>query len=122
MPFVIAIVFLVIFSVGFHLWSPWKLTDIASNWSAIDDTINITLWVTGRRAKYEPENHKLENWLTGLTAIGVASMLTPGLFVWADFVNVPDDAHNVEVVGQQWQWSFRYPGEDGILGSADSYA
>src|SRR5690606_8141758 len=29
-------------------------------------------------------------------------------------------AHEVEVLGQQWQWSFRYPGADGVLGAADS--
>jgi cytochrome c oxidase subunit II len=142
MAFVVSIVFLVIVSVVFHFWSPWWLTDIASNWSSIDDTILITFWVTGfvfvivnaflaycvykyrydknRRAAYEPENHKLEIWLTGITAIGVASMLAPGLLVWADFVTVPEDAHEVEVVGQQWQWSYRYPGADGIMGTADT--
>jgi cytochrome c oxidase subunit II len=142
MPFIIAIVFLVVISLVFHWYSPWWLMPIASNWDSIDLTIDITLWVTGfvfvavnlfmawcvykyrynknRRATYEPENKKLEAWLTGLTAIGVAAMLTPGLFVWADFVNVPADAHEVEVVGQQWQWSYRYPGADGVLGAADS--
>src|SRR5690606_26307740 len=73
-----------------------------------------------RRAQYEPENKKLEGWLTGITTVGVASMLAPGLFVWADFVTVPEDAHEVEVVAQQWQWSFRYPGADGVLGTADA--
>ena len=140
MAFVVSIVFLVIVSVVFHFWSPWWLTDIASNWSSIDNTILITFWVTGfifvvvnvfmayciykyrydknRRAAYEPENHKLEIWLTAFTAIGVASMLAPGLAVWADFVTVPEDAHEVEVVGQQWQWSYRYPGADGVMGTA----
>jgi cytochrome c oxidase subunit 2 len=142
MAFVVAIIFLIIISIVFHFWSPWWLTEIASNWTSIDDTILITFWVTGfvfvavnaflaysvykyrydknRRANYEPENHKLEIWLTGFTAIGVAAMLTPGLFVWASFVTVPEDAIEVEVVGQQWQWSFRYPGADGILGTAGS--
>ncbi len=141
MPFVIAIVLLVIISVALHFLSPWWLVPIASNWTAIDDTISITFWVTGfvflavnlfmayavykfrynkdRRSKYEPENKKLEIWLTALTSIGVAAMLLPGLFVWADFVTVPADAHEVEVVGQQWQWSYRYPGADGLLGAAD---
>jgi cytochrome c oxidase subunit II len=142
MAFVIVIVLLVIVSLALHFLSPWWLTPLASNWSAIDSTINITFWVTGsvfiavnlfmayavykyrydknRRSKYEPENHKLENWLTGLTAIGVIAMLAPGLYVWADFVTVPDDADVVEVVGQQWQWSYRYPGADGILGTVDA--
>ncbi len=46
----------------------------------------------GRRAAYEPENKKLEWWLTGLTTVGVVAMLAPGLFVWAKFVEVPKDA------------------------------
>lgn len=142
MAFVVAIVFLVVISIVFHLLSPWWLTPIASNWGSIDDTIGITFWVTGfvfvvvnlfmayavyrfrynksRRAHYEPENKKLEGWLTVVTAVGVAAMLTPGLFVWANFVTVPEEAHTVEVVGQQWQWSFRYPGDDGVLGMVDT--
>src|SRR6185295_16246869 len=74
----------------------------------------------GRRAAYEPENKKLEWWLAIGTAVGVAAMLIPGLFVWAQFVTVPADATEVEVVGQQWQWSFRLPGKDGKLGLADT--
>ncbi len=142
MPFIIAIVLLVVVSLLLHFLSPWFLTPIASNWGSIDGTINITFWVTGfvfvavnlfmayavykfryskdRRAKYEPENKKLEIWLTLATSIGVASMLAPGLFVWADFVRVPAEAHEVEAVGQQWQWSFRYPGADGVMGAADA--
>ncbi|NBS26636.1 MAG: cytochrome-c oxidase, partial [Gammaproteobacteria bacterium] len=117
MAFVVSLVFLVVISVIFHFWSPWWLTEIASNWTSIDDTILITFWVTGfvfvainlflaysiykyrykknRKASYEPENKKVEIWLTSLTAIGVAAMLTPGLFVWADFVTVPEEAHEV---------------------------
>ena len=53
------------------------------------------------------------------TAIGVAAMLAPGLFVWHQFVTVPADATEIEVVGQQWQWSFRLPGKDGRLGTSD---
>lgn len=142
MAIVVAILTLIVLTVIFHFWSPWWLTEIASNWGAIDNTILITMWVAGfvflavnlflafavwkyrydknRRANYEPENKKLEMWLTSFTAVGVASMLAPGLFVWASFVQVPDDAHQVEIVGQQWQWSYRYPGADGILGTADT--
>ena len=46
-------------------------------------------------------------------------MLAPGLWVWARIVTVPDNAAVVEVVGQQWHWSFRFPGEDGVLGQVD---
>ena len=133
------LVLVVVGTVVFHLMSPWWWTPIASNWGYIDDTIIITFWVTGvvfvavvgfmaycayrfryredRRAAYEPENNKLELWLTILTAVGVAVMLTPGLFVWNQYVTVPEEAAELEAVGQQWQWSFRLPGKDGVLGT-----
>jgi cytochrome c oxidase subunit 2 len=142
MPFAVVLILLVVGSVLFHLLSPWTFTELASNWGMVDFTVDITLYVTGfvfvavnlfmaycvikfrykkgARSTYEPENKKLETWLTGLTAVGVAAMLTPGLFVWADFVSVPEDAHVVEAVGQQWHWTFRLPGEDGKLGEVDA--
>jgi len=138
----IVLVLLVLGSLLFHFLSPWYFTPIASNWQAMDDTISITFWVTGlvfvainlfmayaviryryrkgRQAAYEPENKKLEWWLTGLTTVGVAAMLAPGLFVWANFVEVPKDAAVFEAVGQQWNWSFRFPGKDGKLGTVDA--
>jgi cytochrome c oxidase subunit II len=128
-------------SVLFHILSPWWWTPIASNWGYIDDTIIITFWITGvvftaillfmaycvfrfrhekgRRAAYEPENKKLEWWLTIGTGVGVAAMLAPGLFVWNQFITVPQGASEFEVVGQQWQWSYRFPGKDGRLGTSD---
>jgi cytochrome c oxidase subunit II len=142
MALVVALVILIAGSVIFHLVSPWYLTPLASNWSTIDFTIDLTFWITGfvfvavnlfmayavyrfrydknRRSDYEPENHKLELWLTGITSVGVAAMLAPGLFVWADFVTVPEDAHEVEVVAQQWHWSYRFPGKDGKFGAVES--
>jgi len=47
-------------------------------------------------------------------------LLAPGLVVWNQFISVPADATEIEVVGQQWQWSFRLPGKDGRLGKADT--
>jgi cytochrome c oxidase subunit 2 len=129
-------------SVIFHFLSPWWWTPIASNWGYIDHTIIITFWITGvvftaivlfmaycvfrfrhqtgTRAAYEPENKRLEWWLTIVTAVGVAAMLAPGLVVWHQFVTVPEDAGEIEVVGQQWQWAFRLPGKDGKLGTSDA--
>ncbi len=128
-------------SVVFHIFSPWWWTPIASNWGYIDDTIRLTFWITGvvfiavilfmayciirwgykkeRRSDYTPENKKLEWWLTGLTTVGVAGMLIPGLFVWNQYVTVPEDAAELEVLGQQWQWSYRFPGKDGVMGTSD---
>ena len=73
----------------------------------------------GSKAHYEPENKKLEWWLTAITSVGIAAMLAPGLSVWAKFVTVPDEATAVEVLGQQWNWSYRLPGRDGALGKTD---
>lgn len=128
-------------SVLFHLLSPWWFTPIASNWTYIDWTVDITFVITGavfsvvilfmswcvfryrhvpgREAAFEPERKKLESWLGIFTAGGVAAMLAPGLFVWSQFVHVPAGTSEFEVVGQQWQWSFRLPGAGGRLGKSD---
>lgn len=138
----IVLVLLIVGSILFHFLSPWYFTPIASNWTDIDATMELTFWITGivftavnlflayavfkyryqpdRRAAYEPENKKLELWLTIFTTVGVIAMLAPGLFVWSEFVNVPKEAHSFEVVGQQWHWGFRFPGKDGQLGTTDS--
>lgn len=144
MVVVLVLVLIAVGSVAFHLLSPWWWTPIASNWSYIDNTLIITFWITGfvfvavilfvaycvfrfrhkpgHTAAYQPENKRLEWLLAGGTALGVAAMLTPGLVVWKQFVTVPPDAGEVEVVGQQWQWNFRLPGVDGKLGRADNTA
>ena len=140
----VAVIFaiIIIASIIFHFWSPWWWTPVASNWGNIDGTIILTFWVTGavfvaiclfmsycvwryryrkdRRAEYEPENKKLEWRLTWLTSLGVAALLAPGLLVWNQFVTVPKNAFNVEVVAYQWGWNYRLPGEDGILGKTDA--
>ena len=91
MPIAIAIILLVVGSFVFHFLSPWTFTELASNWEMIDFTIDVTFVVTSfvfaavnlflaycvikyrykknARADYEPENKKLEYWLTGLTTI-----------------------------------------------------
>ncbi|HSB97170.1 MAG TPA: c-type cytochrome [Spongiibacteraceae bacterium] len=142
MALAIVLALLVLGSILFHFLSPWWFTPIASNWRMIDDTVSITFWVAGlvfaavnlfmayciiryryragNRAHYEPENKKLEWWLIGLTTIGIVAMLAPGLLVWAQFVNPPADALVIEVVGQQWRWSYRFPGRDGALGAVDT--
>jgi cytochrome c oxidase subunit 2 len=142
MAVVLALILVAVGSVVFHFLSPWWWTPIASNWGYIDNTILITFWITGavfvaivlfmaycvfrfrnrpgNRAAYEPESKRLEIWLTVATGVGVAAMLAPGLFVWHQFVTVPKDATEIEVVGQQWRWSYRLPGKDGRLGTSDT--
>ena len=129
----------VIGSVVFNVWSPWQFKEIASNWEFIDFTVMVTWWICGvafvllglfmawavwrykfhesQESHYEPENPQLESWLTIITTIGVVIMLAPGLIVWDDYVQVPSDAIEVEVLSEQWTWKYRYPGEDGVLGT-----
>jgi len=138
----IILILIALGSVAFHIWSPFWWTEIASNWGYVDGTIILTFWITGvvfvavllftaycvirfrhregRKAEYEPENSKLEWWLTILTTVGVAGMLAPGLFVWHQFITVPEDAAEVEAMGYQWGWGFRFPGKDGIMGKTDA--
>ena len=129
----------IIGSVLFHILTPWWWTDIASNWGAMDDTINLTFWIgggvfilvclfmvyctfkfsykEGRNVEYKPEDNKLEKILTVATTLGVAALLAPGLIVWNEFINTPKNALNIEVMAWQWGWQYRLPGEDGKLGT-----
>lgn len=138
----VALLLIVVGSVLFHLFSPWWTTPLASNWQSMDDTLTITLVITGiffvainlfvvytlvrfrhregRRAAEEPDNRKLERWLIGGTAVGIAALLAPGLIVYANYVRSPDDALVLEVLGQQWQWRYRFAGADGKLGATDA--
>lgn len=133
---------IVVGSVIFHLVAPWWTTPLASNWKAMDDTLTITIVITGlffvvlnlfvvyalwrfrhrpgHRAAYQPENRKLERWLIGVTTVGIAALLAPGLLVYADYVSPPSDAMVIEVLGQQWQWRFRFPGAGGKFGGSDA--
>ena len=135
------IIFLLVIvgSVLFHIFTPWYWTDIASNWVGMDHTITLTFWVgggvfvavclfmvyclfkfsykEGRKAEYKPEDKKLEKILTWATTVGVAALLAPGLIIWSQYVNVPKNAIEVDVMAWQWGWQYRLPGEDGKLGT-----
>ncbi len=126
-------------SVLFHIFTPWYWTDIASNWGGMDDTITLTFWVgggvfiavclfmvycvlkfsykEGRKVEYKPEDKKLEKILTWATTVGVAALLAPGLIIWNQYVNVPKNALEIDVMAWQWGWQYRLPGEDGKLGT-----
>lgn len=137
----IILILVVVASVLFNILAPWHATPAASNWGSIDTTQFITLVISGiffvavtvfmavavmryrhkdgAKAAYQPGNKKLELWLIIVTSVGIAAMLAPGLVVYSDFVRVPKKAYELEVVAQQWQWAFRFPGRDGKLGKSD---
>ncbi len=143
MALAIALFLITVAAVLFQFLSPWWLTPLASNWQSMDDMLTITLVVTGvffvglnlflayvvfryrhrkgRRAAYEPDNSKLEKWLIWGTAVAIALLLAPGLVVYAKYLDSPRNALTVEALGQQWQWRFRFPGQNGKLGPTDPH-
>lgn len=118
----------------------WWFTPLASNWNEIDGALLITLAVIGiafvtlnlvlayfvvryrareqGRAQFIPDNPKIEKILIGVTALGIIILLAPGLFAYSRFISPPRDTYTIEVVGEQWRWTYRYPGPDGKLGRA----
>ncbi len=134
----IVLVLLVIGAVILTLSGTLWLPPLASNWGTIDTMLVITLIVTGvafvvlnlilayivfryraregQKATFFAEDYRLERNLVLITALGIVVMLGPGLFVYSEFIHPPKNALVVEVLGQQWRWSFRYPGTDGKLG------
>ncbi len=134
---VLLVIGAVVLTMSGALWLP----TLASNWGAIDNMLVITLIVTGiafvvlnlilayivfryrardgQKAAFFAENHRLERNLILVTALGIIVMLGPGLFVYSEFIHPPQNALVIEVLGQQWRWSFRYPGTDGKLGRTD---
>ncbi len=142
MALAVVLLVMVVGSLLFHFVNPWQATPLASNWKTMDDTLTITFAITGvffvainvllayivwryrhregRRAAYGPENRRLERWLIVGTSGGIMALLAPGLFVYARYVDPPGDAMVVEVLAQQWQWRYRFPGADGKLGGSDA--
>jgi len=78
----------------------------------------------GGRAVHTHGNHKLElawTFVPGVILFGLAVFQTG---VWGDIKfqgRFPDDknALKVQVLGKQFEWHFRYAGEDGVFGTAD---
>ncbi len=73
----------------------------------------------GRVAKYVSHNNRLEIVWTVIPTIVLFALIFYGLAVW-DSVIYPtqkeEDTMVVEVLGKQFQWVSRYPGDDGTLG------
>lgn len=72
----------------------------------------------GRKAKFYPDNHYLELAWTIIPAIVLAILIFSGLRAWNEITSpASEDAEVVEVIGQQFAWTARYPGnKDNTLG------
>lgn len=145
MAIVLVLVLLVLGSALFQWLTPWTLTPLASNWHEIDFMLGLTLAVTGLffvainlfmaytvwRFRHRPgavparqvedlaHSRRLERGLVGATTLGIVALLAPGLSTYAHYVSPPPEAMVLEVVGQQWQWHFRFAGAGGQLGASD---
>ena len=107
------LVLIAVGSVLFHLLSPWWFTPIASNWQLYRRDDHHHLLDHRRRLHRRRPVHGLlrvplpppggttggvtsrrteawSAWLAIVTAVGVAAMLAPGLFVWNQFVTVAE--------------------------------
>ncbi|WP_232822466.1 cytochrome c oxidase subunit II [Thermus sediminis] len=134
----VSLILLVAGAFALALLRPWWFTPLASNWGSIDRLIVLSLVLTGlayacvnlfvaysvtRYAKgptqYTPDDPLVERRLFWLTTFGIIVLLAPGLYFYAHPVQPPKPGLTVEVLSQQWLWSYRYPGPDGRLGSAD---
>lgn len=74
-----------------------------------------------RKAKFYPDNHHLELAWTIIPAVVLAVLIFTGLRAW-NRITAPasEDAEVIELIGQQFAWTARYPGvTDGKLGKYD---
>lgn len=126
-------IFLTVFKV-------WWFAPLASNWGSLDNLIVFTFALTGvalvgvnlviayavynhrkqpgRKAFFFVDNPRLEWSLIAITTVGIVVLLAPGLYYYAQLITPPKDHVTVEVLTQQWLWSYRYPGKDGAFGPA----
>ncbi len=72
----------------------------------------------GQKAKYFPDNHYLELAWTIIPAIVLAVLIFTGLRAWNDITSpASKEAEVIEIIGQQFAWTTRYPGvKDNALG------
>ncbi len=74
------------------------------------------------RAAYWHDNPKAEAILLIITAVILTVLVFMGQRVWASiyFSDAPTNATMIEVTGEQFQWTFHYPGPDGQFGRTDT--
>ncbi|MGE0568090.1 MAG: cytochrome c oxidase subunit II [Bacteroidia bacterium] len=73
------------------------------------------------KAEYFPHNNKLEMAWTVIPAVALAFIIIFGLKYWNEITSESKEADHVlvELYAKQFDWTARYPGKDGKLGSTD---
>jgi cytochrome c oxidase subunit 2 len=140
----IAIWLIAIITAGLFALAKWRLPEsIAAHSAAIDHQFKITLVIIGagfllahaalgytiwryraksdERASYSHGSARVEIALAVITAIVFISLAITGQKVWSGLRlgQAPPDSERIEVVAQQFAWSFRYSGADGKFGRTD---
>lgn len=70
-----------------------------------------------RKPFYYPHNNKLEVIWTVIPAIFLTVLVGFGIYYWFKITGeAPKNAMQVEIVGSQFKWEYRYPGDDNVLG------
>lgn len=73
-----------------------------------------------RKAYYYPHNNTIEKIWTILPALVLTVLVLMGFLTWRSIFYKVEDPNNkpiqIEVVSEQFKWSIRYPGSDGIVG------
>ncbi|HJX91449.1 MAG TPA: cytochrome c oxidase subunit II [Pyrinomonadaceae bacterium] len=87
-------------------WMVWKYRDTGK---------------AGDRGLYTHGSNRLEIIWTVVTAVVFISLGIMGQSVWASLRlhDAPAGSYTVEVVAQQFQWNFHYPGKDNVFGKTD---
>lgn len=140
-------VFLVLFG-GLFFWYSIAFYDeytlpVASEHGVLtDDMFWLTMWITGivfiithillfffafryqhkerASAFFYPDNTKLEIIWTVIPAVVLTILVFSGLTTWNKITSeAPADAEVVEIMGYQFAWAVRYPGNDNQLGDYD---
>jgi cytochrome c oxidase subunit II len=74
----------------------------------------------GRRARYTHGNNRLEVIWTIIPAFICVVLALLSRRAWAEIKQqMPHDAMEIEITGEQFAWNIRYAGPDGKLGTAD---
>lgn len=87
-------------------WMVWKYRDTGK---------------AGDRGLYTHGSNRLEVLWTVITAVIFIALAVMGQSVWASLRlhDAPAGSFTVEVVAQQFQWNFHYPGKDNVFGRTD---
>lgn len=137
--------FIYIFTIyGLLKWGNLVLhTPASEHGSLIDNLMNVT-WVLiffvqavtqvllhyfafkyrgnkNNKALYFADNNKLEVVWSSIPAVVLAGLILYGLYAWTNimFIDEEDDNVVIELYAQQFNWTARYAGEDGVLGKAN---